>query len=99
MTSGSHLTALDKTPGLWEIASSHLVSDNNNAHDDHCDDDNGHDYDGHVGSDHDDIDDGGDLLEDVDLEAVLVAAKEQSIYPGEYKLDIYILYHPDFDDP
>ena len=38
-----------------------------------------------------DDDDCGDLLEDVDLETVLVAAKEQSVDPGEYQLDIYIL--------
>ena len=39
----------------------------------------------------------GDLLEDVDLETVLVAAKEQSVDPCENELDIYFLYHPDFD--
>ena len=35
-------------------------------------------------------DDGGckDLLEDVDLEAVLVAAKEQSVDPSEYQLHV-----------
>ena len=27
-----------------------------------------------------------DLLEDIDLEAVLVAAKKQSVDPGEYEL-------------
>ena len=28
----------------------------------------------------------GDLLEDIDLEAVLVATEEQSVDPGEYEL-------------
>ena len=36
-----------------------------------------------------DVDYCGDLLEDVDLEAVLVATKEQSIDPSEYQLHIW----------
>ena len=36
-------------------------------------------------------------MEDIDLEAVLVAAKEKSVDPCENELNMYILYHPDFD--
>ena len=64
--SNSYLTALDKAPRLWEIASSHLIrmtainDDNCNAHDDNDDNDNGHDYDGddkNYGNDNGEADD------------------------------------------
>ena len=39
-----------------------------------------------VDADHHHDDCRGDLLEDIDLEAVLVATKEHSVDPGEYQL-------------
>ena len=42
-----------------------------------------------VSDNDEDVDCCGDLLEDIDLEAVLVAAKEQSIDPSEYQLHIW----------